>query len=106
MNFKGQGALEYLLMIGGGLAVAAIVLVFLFNGIINQTCQNAKRQVESLCNGIPDKTTCESNTGGDVSPNWAGGDCVWYIPALTSPDQTPKCTTKTTLSWVSISGCA
>jgi hypothetical protein len=105
MNFKGQGALEYLLMIGGGLAVAAIVLVFLFNGIQGNTCQNAKRQVEALCNGIPDATTCDSDTGGNVSPIFTDGDCEWYTPAVTSTDTAAKCIPKTSLVWSGKSGC-
>ncbi|MCX6802628.1 MAG: hypothetical protein NT067_05980 [Candidatus Diapherotrites archaeon] len=104
MNFKGQGALEYLLMIGGGLAVAAIVLVFLFQGIQGNTCSNAKKQVESLCNANPDSVSCTSSITGDVSQNWPGSvDCTWYVNATTGES---KCISKrTAIEWSGFSGC-
>ncbi len=56
MDNRGQGALEYLLLIGGAVLIATIVLLIIIgssqttNGIINQ---NLNTYVHKLGNNVP-----------------------------------------------------
>ncbi len=58
MNSKGQGALEYLLLIGGAVLVAAIVIALLAGlpgGSANPTNQ-------TYCSGLPTYLGCNAGT--------------------------------------------
>ncbi len=79
MNFKGQGALEYLLMIGAGVAIAAIVMVFVFTSGSSSQCENFKTQVRSMCAAKPSQDLCEGTGYETVLPGQLGTDtqCVW-----------------------------
>jgi hypothetical protein len=66
MNLKGQGSLEYLLLIGGAILVAAVVL----SVVTNLTGPGAdaidSRKYEAICAGIPN-TRC-----GTIDPDGSG----------------------------------
>lgn len=78
MNFekkdlKGQGALEYLLMIGLGVSVSAVVILFGFSIAGQQQCANAISQWDSMCGMIALEGTCNTrNISGESAT-----DCEW-----------------------------
>ncbi len=76
MNRKGQGSLEYLLLIGGAVLVAVIVigLVITFGqsggdttriSVVNSLCQQYTSQGETVC-GV----STVSNSGTDYTCSW------------------------------------
>ena len=73
MNLKGQGSLEYLLLIGGAILVAAVVLSVLTNIADTGTGAADARQYAAICAGIPN-SQC-----GQIDPDGNGalvaGNC-------------------------------
>lgn len=69
MNKKGQGALEYLLLIGGAILVAVVVITIL-SGIGSQGGETTERSaIEGICKsragdacGVPDATIAVGGT--------------------------------------------
>jgi hypothetical protein len=69
MNEKAQGALEYLLLIGGAVLIAAIVLTLL-TGIGQEGADTTgSRAGAAQCEPL-DQSRCED-------PAWSNGNCVW-----------------------------
>ncbi|MDD5148261.1 MAG: class III signal peptide-containing protein [Candidatus ainarchaeum sp.] len=67
MNTKGQGALEYLLIIGGAVIVAGIVLTLLMGASGPAKCSTQDQLANSLCakNSIANCPTADvDGTGG------------------------------------------
>ncbi len=76
MDVKGQGALEYLLLIGGAVLIAVIVISMLL-GISDQATADTNATItasaeyqcqqrnSALCGGVPDnyQTNCAADTG-------------------------------------------
>jgi len=73
---KGQGALEYLILIGAAVLIATVVIYFLAGSVTSQKCQTAKAQWELQCNQIMLKEQCEGNMG-DIYDGYAGNECEW-----------------------------
>ncbi len=75
---KGQGALEYLLLIGAAVGIAAVVMVVLFTTINNQQVETAKKEIRLMCAQQTSQTEC---TG--LSPTKKAGNatvsasCAW-----------------------------
>lgn len=100
MNFKGQGALEYLLMIGAGIAVAAIVLVFVLGSIPQTKCEGYKSQLSSLCSSKTE-VLCKAPSTADIDPDIPQVECVWDTT-------TDKCILNTAISatdWAQSKNC-
>lgn len=74
MNLKGQGALEYLLLIGGALIVAAIVLTVL-PGLAEQAAAGADAGITlTKCAPYNNEYDC---THADVDGSGTVPDCAW-----------------------------
>jgi len=76
MEFKGQGSLEYLLMIAAGVGIAAIVLIVVMGMGASQKCNTFQTTVESLC---ATKMTVDSCENAILYPGQLGTDdqCIW-----------------------------
>ena len=77
---KGQGALEYLILIGAAVLIATVVIYFLVGGVTSQKCQTAKAQWEVQCNQIMLEDQCNGNMGDiydDGTATYAGNECEW-----------------------------
>jgi len=82
MNFKGQGALEYLLMIGAGIAIAAIVLYFVLSAGQSATCESFKSNTAGLCAAKPNQDLCSRLGNIDnvsSTPDVSGNECEWNV---------------------------
>lgn len=79
MNIGGQGALEYLLMIGAGIAIAAVVLYFVLSSGSGATCESYKSQVAGLCAAKSTQDICERTGDIDADMSLGGNDaeCEW-----------------------------
>jgi len=106
MNFKGQGALEYLLMIGAGIAIAAIVLYFVLSAGSNATCESFKSNVAGLCAAKPNEDLCQrlgdidndgSTPGGAGA--FPGNECEWD-----TVDE--QCIVKAGIGWANYDDCS
>ena len=75
MNLRGQGALEYLLLIGGAVLIAAVVLTLL-SGIGQQAGGGLEESVlAAQCARYGESTSCEaSEVDGNVAST---DDCDW-----------------------------
>jgi len=87
MNRKGQGALEYLLLIGGALIVVAVVLTVLPNlasGGKDAAATSGQQAVDVVSTGVVICTDykVEVNCSADTK-------CVWDVDALTCADAEP-----------------
>jgi len=84
MNYKGQGSLEYLMLIAAGVVVVAIVISFIAGMIPTVQDAGNKQNYDFLCGTLKSKTfecgcyLCESSyigvnpaneNGGAVAPN-------------------------------------
>ncbi|MEM0360295.1 MAG: class III signal peptide-containing protein [Candidatus Diapherotrites archaeon] len=98
MRFKGQGALEYLLMIGAGVAIAGIVLYFVFFSTRTMTCDNFKQHVTQLCAQKLTQSTCLNQA--DVTSELPGNECEW--DAAASP---AVCKIRSGLAWNTTTYC-
>ena len=77
MNIKGQGALEYLLILAGAVLIAAIVLSLL-SGTANQTGDDVDDRVELARCAPFDVDTCDEPAYTDFDPTVnPGADCAW-----------------------------
>jgi hypothetical protein len=77
MNTKGQGALEYLLIIGGAIIVAGIVLTILMGASGPSKCSAQDQIANALCAKFTTNPTTNC-TGGDPdggSTTCAAGAC-------------------------------
>ncbi len=106
MNFKGQGALEYLLMIGAGISIAAIVLYFVLSAGANATCESFKSNVAGLCAAKPNEDLCNRLGNIDNDPAtpalavpgaFPANECEWYID---------QCIVKAGITWTNYPDCA
>ncbi|MBN1941273.1 MAG: class III signal peptide-containing protein [Candidatus Diapherotrites archaeon] len=86
MNRKAQGALEYLLIIGGAILVASIVISLMMQTVNPTTCATQDTSLDALCARFPTQATCltgdpDGGSGDCVGdPAGAGaGDCVWSV---------------------------
>ena len=72
-NKKGQGALEYLLLIGGAVLIAVIVIALLV-GMGSQNSENSKTRNEEAMNAtnvpIPSVINTATCSGATVVVNW------------------------------------
>ncbi|MDO8427928.1 MAG: class III signal peptide-containing protein [Candidatus Diapherotrites archaeon] len=80
---KGQGALEYLLLIGGAVLIAAIVLTLLSNLGQQSSATTTTRVAATQCEPLP-QDKCENPNWSDFdATNNADGvkvaDCHWDI---------------------------
>ncbi len=91
-KIKGQGALEYLLLIGGAVLIAVIVIALLV-GMGGQSRDTAidqatkaqqaldQPQAPSIISIVPD--TCTANVDGNITVNWSkvgeGGTYMLYV---------------------------
>ncbi|MCD6478628.1 MAG: class III signal peptide-containing protein, partial [Candidatus Diapherotrites archaeon] len=70
---KGQGALEYLILIGAAVFIAFIVLSIMLSSGPQMRCENAKNTWYGLCSAKMAKALCEStDIDGDGT-----ADCQW-----------------------------
>jgi len=82
-NKKGQGALEYLLIIGGAILVAVIVIMVIVSmgstsrSTANETANQSKTITSTTLSSIPtiisiepDNSSCLNNVGGNFTLNW------------------------------------
>lgn len=67
-------------MIGAGVAIAAIVMVFVFNLGHTTQCENFKKQVRTMCAAKPEDNCKNYST---VLPDQLGTDvqCKWNVDA-------------------------
>ncbi|MEM4390333.1 MAG: class III signal peptide-containing protein [Candidatus Diapherotrites archaeon] len=72
-RFKGQGALEYLLLIGGAVVVAAVVIVLLLGSGSTSANDTESISIKSLCN---QKTGLQKQAVPDCDCNALNGSCV------------------------------
>ncbi|MBI4044888.1 MAG: class III signal peptide-containing protein [Candidatus Diapherotrites archaeon] len=74
MNKKGQGALEYLLLIGGAILVAVVVIT-----ILSQVGGSSGKQTEyNAISGIcASKATQANCTAAEVLVGSTSCDCIW-----------------------------
>jgi uncharacterized protein (UPF0333 family) len=91
MNVKGQGALEYLLLIGGAVLVAAIVIALVTGIPTNVT----NPQVAASCAAQFNCTECITNTVTGV----AGTPCKASFTNGTSADTAAQCTAAAALTF-------
>ena len=83
VNLKGQGALEYLLLIGGAVLIAAIVITLVI-GTGSTGVTAAERQAgEALCLQNSTTITACNNASASAKLTAAGMDCNWYPAAAT-----------------------
>ncbi|MFH0715032.1 MAG: class III signal peptide-containing protein [Candidatus Diapherotrites archaeon] len=86
MNKKGQGSLEYLLLIGGAVLVAVIVIALVITfgqtggdtttvSVVNSLCQQYTAQGETACG-----TATVTNAGTDYTCEWLDSDQCGYSP--------------------------
>ncbi|MEM4598814.1 MAG: class III signal peptide-containing protein [Candidatus Diapherotrites archaeon] len=73
-NRRGQGALEYLILIGAAMVVVAIVIAVIIPNAQRQQCENEKSLWVSTCNAKGTKVLCEMT---DLDGDGTQGDCVW-----------------------------
>lgn len=85
MNKKGQGALEYLLLIGGALIVAAIVLTIL-PGLATKGGEGAETAVTAAQCAPLNETQCTDVVMGDFDKDGTI-DCDW----VTAADDSSSC---------------
>src|SRR3989344_8107970 len=86
---KAQGALEYLLVIGGAVLVGALVIALIM-GASGPTQSNTQQQiVNTLCNGLTkDKCGSSSTTPTAPSKGCVAGDCTWDLAKSLCTGQT------------------
>jgi len=70
---KGQGALEYLILIGAAVFIAFIVLSIMLTTGPRMQCENAKSVWYDLCSAKMAKALCEST---DIDHDGTM-DCAW-----------------------------
>jgi uncharacterized protein (UPF0333 family) len=78
---KGQGALEYLLLIGGAVLIAAVVIAALSSqgGVGISVAE--KRHHDALCAPLATQTKCDAETFSDGwSCQWVNNECVSKAP--------------------------
>ena len=97
MDKRGQGALEYLMMIGAGIAIAAVVLAFVLGSGATSTCESYKSQISGYCNTKPTEDLCEKT--GDIDDKMSLGagaladnECEWDLTQS-------KCVLRDSLTW-------
>jgi uncharacterized protein (UPF0333 family) len=73
MDKKGQGALEYLLLIGGAVLVAVIVIALLITLTSTGETETGKTVTEGLCNARP-KSICSDTT---IDVDGKTYSCTW-----------------------------
>ena len=89
MNSKAQGALEYLLLIGGAVLIAAIVLTLLTT-LGNQSSSATQKKVTAAqCAGLPEEK-CGSAAWTDFTGDGAA-DCAWNATADNGQGGTGAC---------------
>ena len=81
MNTKGQGALEYLLLIGGAVIVAAVVIALVTNLTATGGTTTQSRNADALCAPIPENR-CGTVAGSSAQdPDGSGSmvvaDCIF-----------------------------
>ena len=82
MNTKGQGALEYLLIIGGAVLVAGIVIALIMSAASPVQANTNQQILNSLCAGPATAQTCwekdpdGSGTACRLGTTAETGDCV------------------------------
>ena len=100
MRSKGQGSLEYLLIIGAAIAVAGMVVFYLLNQPGTMTCENHKSVVYTACHSKPTESQCETmgdiDTGMELDGN--PNECHWDI-------DTALCEVRAGLPWANSEHC-
>ncbi|MBI4044886.1 MAG: class III signal peptide-containing protein [Candidatus Diapherotrites archaeon] len=76
MNKKGQGALEYLLLIGGAILVAVIVITIITSVGSASGKQTEYNAIKALCAGFKTQAACGNS---EVVVGSTSCDCVWPI---------------------------
>lgn len=95
---KGQGALEYLLLIGGAVVVAAVVVVLILNLGATSTSSTGLQAVGAICSQkAAINNDCDSNaSAGGTGAAWSTLRVVWYNGTCYScQGTTPACTATT-----------
>ena len=79
MERKGQGALEYLLLIGGAILVAVIVISILVGLGSGGGVEATRAAANALCAKYPTGASCNSlaAVGGADDDNVTGGTCTY-----------------------------
>ncbi len=89
MKRKGQGAMEYLLLIGAAVGIAAFVIVMLFNMVRAQEVEAAKKEIRMICSQQMTESQCTA-TGTverQVSTGTVSCDCVWDDETAVDPEK-------------------
>ncbi len=103
MNTKGQGALEYLLLIGGAVVVAAIVVIILLQlggtsgtATTATTMSSTATQLATLANSTPNCGDLVGDSGISSAYMWNSKDKTCWISSGTHPNCTATKTSATT----------
>ncbi len=87
-NKKGQGALEYLLIIGGALVIAAVVVTVLSSGGSAGSSVAKINSQKGICATATTQTSCDSTAGGGgvvqgYGCDWTAGNSPACAPPTT-----------------------
>ena len=86
MNKKGQGALEYLLLIGGALLVAVIVITIITSVGSASGKQTEYNAIKAICTGFKTPSACQNS---EIVVGSSSCDCIWPI-ALDACEPEPQ----------------
>lgn len=91
MNRKGQGALEYLLLIGGAVLIAAIVITLII-GATTPTADLAKQRTwDSLCAQYSTGSSDCAAANIDGTSESPENDCAWDTSGLACECSITQC---------------
>jgi len=74
---KGQGSLEYLLLIGGAVLVAAIVIALVVTSSTTARGPAQDNAILASCLAYSNQASCTAATPGDIAGTNVADDCVW-----------------------------
>jgi len=78
MKSRGQGALEYLLLIGGAVLIAAVVITLAINIGGGGVSSGQDAALDALCLKFADEQACnDGDPDGTESDSCGTGDCTW-----------------------------
>jgi hypothetical protein len=77
MERKGQGALEYLLLIGGAVMIASVVIIMVTTMGQRGVCESKIAEGIAVCSRQPTPDICNNKNVSDDSPFMPGADCQW-----------------------------
>ncbi|MCX8189618.1 MAG: class III signal peptide-containing protein [Candidatus Diapherotrites archaeon] len=88
---KGQGALEYLILIGAAMVVVLLVITVILPTAGKQQCENDKTIFEATCSAKPNENLCQGSTLGPDLDNDNVKDCAWQNNRCVAVDVPSSC---------------